>query len=555
MEPEKLNSPKTGPQGLPEDAVAEAVNGGGTSNKPKKQLLPASIMVLCLALFVIKAVASLVQESSTWDETHYFGLGKYILQNHRWDVPGALQHPPLSYYIHSIPLLFFPTDQSVWKSGTSSEVFMADVLRGQALLSSPANKGDRLLDLSRLMMVLTAVLLGCVVYSWSYSLYGKSSAILAIVLYSFSPNILAHARLITPDITLTTFSFITLYYFWRLLRDGHVGHAVLGGICLGFALLSKFTSVLLLPVCLALMILWRARQKRLNLRNCLVFALIGIGVLCLGYGMKPGLYFAGILEQQKHAREEVQHFLMGRYSVNGWWYYFLVAFLVKTPIATMLFLAIAAVLFIGGIPKGEWMNEAFLLMPSCAMFCFFSLNNVQTGLRYILPIYPFLFVFASKAAQVLCINKMRKGLYAAAIGWYIGASCCIHPHYLAYFNELAGGPENGWKYLVDSNLDWGQDLKGMKQYMETHGIPRISLSYFGSDSPERYGIVYDWLPSFYLRDPDPAPHKLVVNRWVAISATNLQGPYFGSGDLFASFRGRKPVAKIGYSIFIYKMDG
>jgi hypothetical protein len=225
-----------------------------------------------------------------------------------------------------------------------------------------------------------------------------------------------------------------------------------------------------------------------------------------------------------------------------------VAFAVKTPIATMIFLAVALALFAGKLRKGEWLDELFLLGPAAVIFVFFSLNHQSIGLRYILPIYPFLFVFASGAAAWLWSRKPRAGIAVAVVGWYIGASCCIHPHYLAYFNEFAGGPDNGYKCLVDSNLDWGQDLKGLKVYMQQHGISRINLSYFGSDSPTRYGISYNWLPSWVLL---PSPEKHEATPWFAISATNLQGVY--TGDACAWFRGRKPVAKIGYSIFIYKV--
>jgi hypothetical protein len=90
--------------------------------------------------------------------------------------------------------------------------------------------------------------------------------------------------------------------------------------------------------------------------------------------------------------------------------------------------------------------------------------------------------------------------------------------------------------------------------MEKHGISRIHLSYFGSDSPERYGISYDWLPSYVLRNPTREKQELSPKGWVAISATNLQGVYFKNKNWYAWFRERKPVAKIGYSIFVYKMD-
>lgn len=528
-----------------------------SGDRQRKEILPSIVLCVCLAAFLVKALTSMVQESATWDETTYFGLGKYILQNHRWDVPGSTLHPPLSYFIHDIPLLFFPTDQGVWtnyQSQTDPDLLeLSGIIRGQALLSSPANHGDRLLILSRLMMVLTAMLLGWFVYLWSYSLYGKWSAMLAVILYSFCPNILANARLITPDITLTTFSFMTLYYFWRLLSDNQIRNVFLGGICFGLALLSKFTSVLLFPICILLMALWGIKQKTLKTRNCLMFAAIGIGILFLGYGMNLAPYFRGIWYQHASA-EYHDSFLMGEYSATGWWYYFIVAFLVKTPIATMVFLVIALVLYVRKILERAWINEMFLLVPATAIFCFFSLEHQSMGLRYILPIYPFLFVFASRAAQSFFSDKILTGVSVVAAGWYIGASCYIHPHYLAYFNELAGGPDNGYKYLVDSNLDWGQDLKGLKSYMQKHGISRINLSYFGTDSPTRYGIAFNWLPSWILFGSSPERHELPTKGWFAISATNLQGVYFDDKDLYAWFREHEPVAKIGYSIFIYKID-
>ncbi len=250
------------------DQNAQATVGPAVASRGgwwNKEWLPLVVLAVFLIVFAARAVASMVQESATWDETHYFGLGKYLLQNRRWDVPGSILHPPLSYYLHSIPWLFFSTDSDVWKPPPQLQKpryrALTDIVRGQSLLSSPANDGDRLLNWSRFMMVLTAVLLGWYVYLWSFSLYGKWIALLATVLYSFCPNILAHARLITPDITITAFFFISMYYFWRLMKDNRTDDAVAGGICLGLAMLSKFTGILLIPVCFALAATWRAKQK------------------------------------------------------------------------------------------------------------------------------------------------------------------------------------------------------------------------------------------------------------------------------------------------------
>jgi 4-amino-4-deoxy-L-arabinose transferase-like glycosyltransferase len=553
--PESEESKEAAPR---EEKLAETGNGGIKGTRWGR-FGGAIILVFCLSLFAFKAVTSLVQESATYDETTYFGMGKYLLQNQRWDVPGSILHPPLSFYISSLPLVFFPTDAQAWQSDPSrvkdpEYLGAGDMLRGQTLLASPANRGDRLLDWSRIMVVLTAVLLGWFVYRLSDAFYGRRSAILAVVLFSFSPDMLAHARLITPDMTLTTFSCATIFYLWRFLKTERLGDVVLGGIFLGLTLLSKFTGLLVLAGCFGLMALWKQQQKKLNPRHVLLFVMIGFGILCLGYGFDPEPYFLGIFYQHAHAGGGHYGFLLGDYSSSGWWYYFIVAFLLKTPIPLLLFLAVAAYLWVRNWRGGYWLNETFLLIPAAVIFLFFSVNRDAIGVRYILPAYPFLFVFASKAAQICFTNKWRMGLSAAALAWYVGASCFIHPHYLAYFNELAGGPGNGYKRLVDSNLDWGQDLKGLKKFMDANGIAKISLSYFGSDSPARYGIAYDWLPSYSLDDPRPDQHEKVLKGWVAISATNLEGDYFENKDLFAWFRQREPVAKIGYSIFVYKVD-
>ena len=131
-----------------------------------------------------------------------------------------------------------------------------------------------------------------------------------------------------------------------------------------------------------------------------------------------------------------------------------------------------------------------------------------------------------------------------------------HPHYLAYFNETVGGSENGWKYLVDSNLDWGQDLKGLGEYLRTIGNPEIALIYFGTASPRSYGIKYQPFGFTGLGDPDdwPVKNRVELQNIVAISATNLQGTYYVNHELFSNLRSLHVKKKIGYSIFVYDLS-
>lgn len=516
-----------------------------------------ALLAALLLVFTLRAYSSLRQESSTWDETVYFGLGKYLLQTQRWDVPGAILHPPLSYYVHSLPLLFVDTDPAPWKFAPDSPDpnyrSVTDTERGQALFSSPANAGNRLLTMSRMMMVATAVLLGVFVYIWSRALYGSASALFAAALFTFDPNILAHARLITPDITVTTFTFIAVYGFWRLLATGRTRDGLWPGLGLGLALLSKFTGALLIPIAVIITGIALMQKRRVNWKGCALAAAVGAGVLWAGYGFDTGPYFAGIAFQQAHATSGQGSFLAGAYSTTGWWYYFLVAFLIKTPVAVSILIGLAGWLLIRHARPSGWLNESCLLVPVIVVGGFFTINHQSIGLRYLLPIYPFLFVFASRAATLLASATAAGAVPAALLAWHIGASLWIQPHYLAYFNEFVGGPSQGYRYLVDSNLDWGQDLPGLKRFMDDHGIARIHLSYFGSDSPDRFGIAYDPLPSYLLKGDTGSSHPFLPGSWVAVSATNLQSVYFTDKDYYAVFRDRPPDAVIGYSIFLYHL--
>ena len=530
-----------------------------TDSFSRHHRLARLILAACLVLFAVRAYASLRQESATFDETNYFGIGKYLLQTGRWDVPGAILHPPFFYYLSSLPLLLVETDRTIWRSepGRASDLaYLAggDIPRGQALLSGPANRDDWLLTCSRLTTVATAVLLGGAVFAWSRRLYGPWSAGLAAILVTFCPNIMAHARLVTPDISVTTFSFIAIYGLWRLLHTGALWPSVFGGISLGLALLSKFTAVLLLPTILALVLLWRVAKGKTNWLGCAVLVGFGLVILFAGYGGDLTPFWRGIEVQRAIASEGHASFLFGETSTSGWWYYALVAFLVKTPLPVLALIAMALVMSVARMRStAEWVDLTFLLAPVLIILVFFSVGRQSIGLRYILPIFPFLFVFSSQVLRSGAQGRTwLRGAVAALACWAVAASLWIYPHFLAYFNESVGGPKAGYKVLVDSNLDWGQGLKHLKSFMTTHHIDKVALSYFGTDAPERFGIDYVALPSLMLLNPAAYQERPDLNGWFAISATNLQGVYFEGQDPYARFRTRTPDAVIGYSIFLYR---
>ena len=165
-----------------------------------------------------------------------------------------------------------------------------------------------------------------------------------------------------------------------------------------------------------------------------------------------------------------------------------------------------------------------------------SRANLQIGMRYLLPVYPLIFIIASIFIVELFKSKLiYKVMGIALILWSILIQVLIWPHYLSYFNEFAGGPDNGWKYLRDSNIDWGQDLKAVKDYMQENNIDEVTLSYYGEVDPSLYGIDFRHIPPEEVKTPSKTVYAVSVQNLDNLEWTKIY----------------EPSQKAGYSIFIY----
>ena len=564
----------------------------------------AILLVFCL-VFSLQVISSILQKSATFDEPVNLASGYVALRfgDHRI-MP---QNLPLVKLLAALPLLLadvrMPAPPHPWTDASRyafAHSFLYEV-----------NDADRLLLLGRLALLPLALLLGGLVFRWTRQLFGRPAAAAALGLYCFEPSILAHAGLVTTDLAVTCLMFGTVYGLYRVAQDGiALRRLLLPGLALGLALLTKFTLLPFLFILLLLALAASLARQPLALRlpglppgqvegrgrklAALLLVLLGWGMVAYGviwalYGLSyeatvtPGFFYPAswseILPRRPALRtallwmretrllpEEYLYglsylvaksgkfvtFLMGEVRFGSWWYFFLVTFLIKTPAAFLLLIAVGL-----GVQGRRWREDplcaAFLLLPVLVYFTLISVSGWNIGHRHLLPIYPFLCVLVG--GLVPWAQQSARGgrwVQTALAAWYLAAALWIAPHYLAYFNELVGGPTQGYKYLVDSNLDWGQDLKGLKRYMDAHGIDRVWLSYFGSASPDYYGIRYNYLPSYHIFKPSP---DRLPTSFVAISATNLQGLYLlGNPDAFKAFREREPIAKVGYSLFIYRLD-
>jgi hypothetical protein len=563
------------------------------------------LVALFLAIFAVQAFTSALQKSNIWDESGHLLSGyAYLKKGIDWLEPS---HPPFGRILATAPLLFFHLDDQL-ESVRPQEVGNSNFYPASLVfLFENRISGEQLLALCRGMVILLGVILGLYVYRWALLLYGPKGGLLALFLYSLSPNILAHARLVTTDFPATTLAFIAMYHFWSFPPQPGLKRAIPAGLFMGLAFATKYNTLfVLLPMATwALWALVSALRKDpvAGPPRRIVVGLLAMGVVAyitiwgvyefhfrsplyqkqmtqgdiyfwkknqpslpllasvmdvsLKARVLPESYLYGLCRLLARGQEGHSSYLMGRVSTTGWWYYFPLAFLFKTPVSTLLLL-FATLFFFPKVREATWTSLNFLLLPAVVVFFFTSRQNINIGLRHVLPAYPFLLVLIARVVRYKSQHqKLARWILGLLCIWAVWEAALIYPHYLAYFNGLVGGPSGGRYMLMDSNLDWGQDLKGLKGYMERHGIRKIKLGYFGLSDPAYYGIDYDLLPSYAIMGQpickEGSPAVLELKGTMAVSATLLQGLYC-TADFYRILRGREPIANIGYSIYIFQFN-
>jgi len=565
--------------------------------------IAATLIVFAVAFGALEVFAY-TQKSATIDEPIHLTTGYAALAARDYRVDTS--HPPLMRMWAALPLLFMRdihldtsvidrTEPAVWHSGSTAFDFSTKFLYVD-------NDAERLLNAARFMIVICGILLGVLVFSWAYEWLGFAPAVWALIFYTLSPNLAAHASLVTTDVGITCFMFGTIYFLWRTSR--RLSPFNLTGLSIFFALaiVTKFSGLILGPIVLVLLIVAVRQRTPITPRSAAaIVALLAVASL-FGVWAVHGFRYAPSespswqlhLEQAPLARTvpviasvtgwiDRRHllpnaftegflilaqsmlppnnaFLAGAYSDDGWWYYFPVAFLIKTPLSLIALAAIGVVVFVRRRHELRLENEAFVVVPVVIYFAVSAANTFHVGIRHLLPIYPFILLFGAAGAMVLVRGRSGRIALGALIAVWAAVVADVYPHTLTFFNRSVGGPGNGYKYLADSNVDWGQGLKLLKKWMDRESVPHIALAYFGTADPAYYDIDYTQLPAATpgLNLPSIARRwtKPPLPGYVAIGATVLTGVYLDpEWQLF--YRGlhaSRPVAVIGNSIFVYWLD-
>lgn len=437
------------------------------------------IVILLLLIFSAQVLYAIFSYSPTIDERPHINAGYKYLKTGEFDFEE--KHPPLRT-LQALPFLQgdFPLPKT-FQDNPYGESFA------------------RILNQARIITLLFGILLGIFVFLWAKELFGLHAGLLALFLYSFEPNLIAYSSLATTDLSVTTFIFISSYFFYRFLQEASWKNAGFAGFFSGIALISKMTALLILPCFLITGVIycWKKPKKRyLGLLFIILFAtffVINVAYLFKGtfktslhdldfkvlraaenYSLTdipillPSAYVKGINDAHRHVTRghSVPAYLLGEFSWKGWWYYFFVAFFLKTPIPLILSILFSVIV----LAKNFKREIIFIIVPVLILFTVASSNHLNIGLRHILPAYPFLIVMASSCV-LLIQSQNRKVILCLLMTWLVFSTLMVSPQYLSYFNELIGDQKYAYKYLVDSSLEMGQSRKALDKYIENGGIP------------------------------------------------------------------------------------
>ncbi len=574
----------------------------------------AGFAVTILAAVLVAELAGCAhEESQTWDEAYHMLAGYRYWQAADFGLNS--EHPPLVKLLATVPLLILrPRIPSAPRSSSKREGF----LDGRRFLYS--NDADALLFRCRMAAALLTLLLVLLLFEMGSRMFGLGAGLLATVLAVFEPNLLAHGSLIDTDLAASLGLLAAVYAFCRFVKAPSALRLVECGLATGICLAVKHSGLLVFPILALLCVaeLWierrpasgapaeavpiaPAHRRALRLAgSLLVIGVLAWVVLWSVYGFRfrarpaplemtpplaeyihgeghpplknhveaaailglarfklfPESYLYGLADVLTVSAGPRPTFIFGKLFPSARWYYFPAVLLIKSTLGFLLLLLL--------VPCAKALRGArfrrevlFLAVPPAVYLAVSMTSGLNVGVRHVLPVYPFLLLLAAAGGAAL-VRQNRRWAYAvgALVILHAASSLRAYPNYMAYSNEAWGGPSRTYRVLSDSNVDYGQSLKAVRDYLARHQIHDCWLAYFGSADPDYYGIPCKPLPdSFATWWGKPA--QVVPQTYegtVLISATELDGTYTGPGELnpYGQFQPMRPAANLGDSVLVYQ---
>ncbi|WP_443064117.1 phospholipid carrier-dependent glycosyltransferase [Streptomyces sp. NBC_00566] len=551
-------------------AVATAtVPASGTPRAPlprvrtRGRLVPLLVLLL-LGQMAAAMVTTAVRQTPTIDEPVYVVTATDYLREHR--VRYNAEHPPLGKLLIAAGVAVADPHYDPDTPGTQGDA-------GRHLLYESGNDPWRLMLWARLPVIALTLLCGLVVFAFARDLAGRAAALVALALYAFSPDVIAHGSLATLDLPMTAFLLTSVWLLWRA-RSRPQPYLPLAGAALGAAVATKMSGLPAIPLLMALAAwsVWHARAgagRRRRVRSALAGAstvllvalavvwatylvvdprlgfapaepvppLAGKRALVSGLLPLPPAYGSGLRMQFALEYYPWDGFLFGRVYSGALWYYLPVALLVKTPLG-LLALGAAGVVTVLAVPRLR-PAAVYLLVPPALLLAVAMTGARDFGTRYAL----FVPVFLALAGGCVTVWRRRwAGMLAGVLVlWVAVSSLRAFPYYLPYANEAFGGPARTHELLHDSNVDWGQDLGALADRLrERYPDERVWLVYKGAGVPSYYGI--------HAADPRAVPPDRVRGLLVVSDSAVAKA----RGRLAELIRTSRPVGEVGHSITLYR---
>ncbi len=558
-------------------------------------------VVLLLGVMLFEIAWSAHRESVSWDEGDHLFAGFMSLRT--GDFGLNPEHPPLAKMVAAAPLVGLPLKVPKLEGRFFKDEAYFD---GKAMIfgNSPQYSADTLMFRARMAMTIFAVSMALLVFLAGREMFGVEVGLFALLLVVFEPNILTHAPFVATDSAVTCLFFATVYATYRYVKGPTVVRLATAGIAAGLALGAKHSAVVLLPTLLLLLtgewVIRRRSETRSGARTAIwllgslaVVAAIGVSVLWAFYGFRyaarpsplrldPTLaqYVAPLRPLEAHGilllarfhilpeswlygladvrsvANAMPTYLFGKVYAHGIWGYFPAVLLIKLTLGTLGLFALAVwALFARGTKLGT--RETWFLLAPAGVYLWVAMGSqLNIGVRHVLPVLPFLVLFSAAGAWELVRTNRRwvwpVGVLVAA---HVASSAWAFPNYLPYANEAWGGSGKTYRYLSDSNADWGQQLHTVSAYLKGRGITDCSFAYFVAPfiDPKDYGIPCRLLPTSDTSGEVELPVAPVVSGVVLISAGDVNGFEFGTKvrNPYQSFMTRTPDAVLDGGVLVF----
>jgi 4-amino-4-deoxy-L-arabinose transferase-like glycosyltransferase len=557
---------------------------------------PQLIVLALLAVMAANLLTVIKRKSITADEIVHIPAGYYHLVAANYTLNN--EHPPLVKIWAALPLLFLqPNELPLAEPGNENSFARTHAVDAD-FWTANALEFETISFWTRLPMIMLTLVLGWLIFIFTKELSNPRAGVLAVALYSLEPTVLAHGRIVHTDLPAALAYFLFVLALYRYHRVRSFRSALIVGVVTGVALVTKFSLVIVGPIFAVAMGAWILRAPSHGLtrgkivRHALAAGLMALAIINLAYRFQrqpiipadlawiaartpeyaqaiisgirgleflfPTYYLFGIYNVALHNHFGHATFLLGRYSDLGWWYYFPVAFALKTTVA-FLGLAIASLLWaLWRLLVRRDGQLLFLLAPIAAYLAISLTSSINIGIRHFLPVYPFLFVLGALLLdRLLHVLKWRylAALLIAALFTTMGLEAArAYPDYVSYFNQLRGDQPR-WRLLSDSNVEWGDDVKEAAAYLRAHGETRVT----GATSAGWLTFRFFGVDYFDICPPRP---KDIRTNYVILGASFLTGstvpgnaelPEVERENYFAAYRDREPEAVFGNSIYLYRV--